>query len=242
MHGSRLRKAVELTESELIRIAILDDHQSILDGYLYRFNQVPDIEVVGTATNAEALEPILRQTKPDVLILDVFVPTSAENLNYYPILQAIPKWLQTNQNLSILVISMHNLRTLVVSVMEAGASGYVLKDDQAAIQELGSIIRTIASGGVYFSKQSHQHLLSQTSMGALLTARQVQALSLCGAYPDATTGELADRLGIAHSTFRNLLSGAYLRLEVHNRTAAIATAKKLGLITPEEPTPSIQEP
>ena len=68
------------------------------------------------------------------------------------------------------------------------------------------------------------------------SARQLEALSLCAAYPEATTAELADRLGVAHSTLRNLLSGAYLRLNVRSRTAAVAKAQRLGLITPPETT------
>jgi len=224
-----------LNHSKKIRVAILDDHQGILDGYLFRLSQTSDIEIVATATYAEALEPLLAQHKPEVLILDVFVPTSPENPNYYPIFQVIPKWLQNYPNLSILVISAHNLRTLVKAVIEAGASGYILKDDQATIQELGSVIRSVARGGIHFSKQAHQHILAQTSEESSLSPRQLQALSLCAAYPDATTAELAGILGVAHSTLRNLLSGAYLRLEVNNRTSAIAKAKQLGLITPHEP-------
>jgi len=80
-------------------------------------------------------------------------------------------------------------------------------------------------------------MLALTSEDSPLTARQLQALSLCAAYPDATTGELADMLGVAHSTLRNLLSEAYLRLDVRNRTAAIEQARKMGLIAVHEPTP-----
>ena len=218
-----------------IRVAILDDHQSILDGYLYRLSQAPDIEVVGTAAFAEDLEPLLADCQPDVLLLDVFVPISIDNPNPYPILQAIPNWLQIYPHLSILIISMYNVRALVKAVMEAGASGFILKNDQAAIRELGNIVRSIANGGIHFSKQPHQHLLKLISEESLLTVRQLQALSLCVAYPDATTDELAGRMGVANSTVRNLLSGAYLRLNVHNRTAAIAKARQLGLITPQGP-------
>jgi DNA-binding NarL/FixJ family response regulator len=171
----------------------------------------------------------------DVLILDVFVPTAPDNPSPYPILHAIPKWLQEFPDMAILVISMYNRRTLVKSVVEAGASGYILKDDKPVIQELASVVRSIASGGVHFSQQVHQHLIKQMSGEPLPSSRQREALSLCAAYPDATTAELANILGVTHSTLRNLLSGAYLRLNVHSRTAAVAKARKLGLITPREP-------
>ena len=216
-------------------MAILDDHQSIIDGYLYRLANTPDVEVVATAAFAEELEPLLSQNKPDVLILDVFVQTSQENPTPFPIMHAIPNWLQRYPQMSILVISMYNLRTLVKAVVEAGASGYILKDDHATIQELGSVIRTVAGGGIHFSQQAHQHLIKHLGEESLLTPRQMQALSLCAAYPNAGTGELAEMLGVAHSTLRNLLSGAYLKLKVHHRTAAVAKASKLGLIPLQEP-------
>jgi len=226
----------DLTEDKKIRVVILDDHQSIIDGYNYRLRHAKDIEVVATATFAESIEPLLARHEPDVMILDVDVPISPDNPNPFPILQTIPKWLQTYPQLSILVISMHSVRTLVKTVMEAGASGYILKDDQATIQELDSVIKTVAKGGVHLSKEVHQYLLKQSPEESLLTPRQQQALSLCAAYPDSTTAELADRLGVAHSTMRNLLSGAYLRLKVHSQTAAIVKARRLGLITPQEQT------
>jgi len=218
--------------SNKIRVAILDDHQSILDGYQFRLRQIPDIEVVGTSVTADEFESFLANRTPDVILLDVFVPISAENPNPFPILLSIPHWLELYPRLSIVVISMYSIRTLVKAVMEAGASGFILKNDQASIQELGSIIRSVASGGIHFSKQAHQLLLKQDSESPLLTARQLQALSLCAAYPDATTDELAEKMDVANSTVRNLLSGAYLRLEVHTRSAAIAKARQLSLITP----------
>ena len=132
--------------SNKIRVAILDDHQSILDGYQFRLRQISDIEVVGTSVDAEEFESLLADRTPDVILLDVFVPTSNENPNPFPILQSIPHWLQLYPRLSILVISMYNIRTLVKAVMEAGASGFILKNDQSSIQELGSIIRSVASG------------------------------------------------------------------------------------------------
>ena len=117
-----------------IRVAILDDHQSIIDGYVYRLSQAPDIEVVATATYAGEFEELLASHTIDVLILDVFVPSAPDNPSPYPILHSIPQWLQQFPDLAILVISMYNRRTLVKSVVEAGASGYILKDDKPVIK------------------------------------------------------------------------------------------------------------
>jgi ATP/maltotriose-dependent transcriptional regulator MalT len=64
----------------------------------------------------------------------------------------------------------------------------------------------------------------------------LEALSLSAAYPDSSTAELARKMLVSNSTVRNLLSGAYIKLDVHNRSAAIAKARQLGLISSEAPT------
>jgi two-component system nitrate/nitrite response regulator NarL len=215
-----------------IRVTILDDHQSIIDGYIYRLGKNPQIEVAGTIGYGQDLEPTLAEHPTDVLLLDVNVPTSVENQNPYPILHAIPKLLQTYDGLNILVISMYAERGLIRAVMEAGASGYILKDDQSAVQDLGSVVMSVAGGGIYFSQKAHQlysrHLSKENE---LLTVRQLEALSLCAAYPNSTTADFANMMTVSNSTVRNLLSAAYLKLDVNNRAAAIAKAQQLGLIT-----------
>lgn len=217
-------------------VTILDDHQSIIDGYLFRLGKVPEIEVVATLSFGEDLEPTLEKTHTDVLLLDVSVPTNSTNLNPYPILHIIPKLLDLYPNLTILVISMFAERGLIRAIMEAGASGYILKDDQATIQKLGNVVLSIASGGIHFSQKAFFSQNAQ-KVSEILTARQLEALSLCAAYPNCLTDELAQKMAVSNSTVRNLLSGAYLRLAVHNRAAAIAKARELGIITPQEPQP-----
>ncbi len=223
--------------SKKIRVTILDDHQSIIDGYLYRLNSFPQIEVGAVLTLGEELEPTLATYPTDVLLLDIYVPTSKDNANPYPILYAIPKLLDLYPSLNILVITMHNERSLIRSVTETGISGYILKDDQEMIRDLGNVILSVASGAVVFSQQVHQLLLRshKTQAGDQLLNRQVEILSLCAAYPDSTTAELAHKMGLSNSTIRNLLSNAYLRLGVHTRLAAVTKARQLGIITPLQP-------
>jgi two-component system nitrate/nitrite response regulator NarL len=224
-------------DDSTIRIAILDDHQGIVDGYLYRLSNATDIEVVFTLSYGEVLEPMLAQTPVDVLLLDVSVPTGPQNANPYPILHLIPKLLQTYPKLEILVISMYSHRALINSIMDAGASGFILKDDQFAIRELAAIIRIVAHGGIHLSPKAHQELMkrSTVNLSQPLSNRQTEAISLCAAYPEADTAQLAQQMGVANSTVRNLLSGAYLKLNVRNRAAAVAKARQMGLIAPESP-------
>src|SRR5215208_5501722 len=223
--------------AEKVRVAILDDHQSIIDGYLYRLSQTPDIEVVATATFGEELESKLSQHPAHVLLLDVSVRTSPDNPNPFPILHVIPKLIQKHPDLSVLVISMYAEPGLLRSLIEAGASGYILKDDQAAFRELGNIVLSVAHGGIFFSKKAHSLYLASEMRenGDLLTPRQMEVISLCAAYPDASTSDLAQMMTISNSTVRNLLSSVYLRLSVHSRTAAVEKAREMGLVTPRPP-------
>jgi DNA-binding NarL/FixJ family response regulator len=223
--------------AEKVRIAILEDHQSIIDGYIYRLSSTREIEVVATATYGEELEPLLNKHPADVLLLDLSVRTGPDNPNPFPILYTIPKLLQKHPNLSVLVISMFAEPGLMRALIEAGASGYILKEDQASFRELGNIVLSIAHGGIYFSKKAHSLYSRSASLetGDLLTPRQLEVISLCAAYPDATTADLAEKMSISNSTVRNLLSSVYLRLGVHSRTAAMEKAREMGLLTPRPP-------
>ncbi|RPI87830.1 MAG: DNA-binding response regulator [Chloroflexi bacterium] len=221
-----------------VRVAILDDHPSIVDGYVYRLSGTAEVEVVGTANYGDELEPLLGSHPTDVLLLDLSVRTSVDNPNPFPVLHIIPKLLQKHPSLNVLVITMFAEPGLMRSIIEAGASGYILKDDQAAFRELGNVVLSIAHGGIYFSKKAHNLYLKSEKLenGHLLTPRQMEVISLCAAYPDASTADLAQMMTVSNSTVRNLLSSLYLRLGVHSRTAAVEKAREMGLVTPRPPT------
>lgn len=215
-----------------IRVVILDDHLSVIYGHMRALEPAANIEVVGTAQTGEEVEPLLAAHRADVLLLDIGVPTSRDNPNPYPILHLLPHWLERYRNLAVLIISMHGERAMVQSMLEAGATGYILKDDNAAIADLPAIVRSVAGGGIFLSEQARQ-AMTKRKTGAtdpLLTPRQLAALSLAAAYPHKKTSELAQQLGVQNSSCRNLLSTAYLRLGVNNRAAAITKAQQLGLV------------
>jgi two-component system nitrate/nitrite response regulator NarL len=220
-----------------IRVAILDDHQSIIDGFTYRLSMDPDIQIVSTALFGEELEPMVANNSMDVLLLDVSVPNSEEDHNPYPVLHTIPSLLKEYPGLNILVISMFTQRSLIEALVNVGISGYILKDDQSSIQQLDKIVRQVANGGIYFSQRATWEPQAG-GPDSVLTPRQQEALSLCASQPDGETGSLANQLGVTGSTLRNLLSNSYLRLGVRTRAAAIAKAHQLGIL-PVEPEPDL---
>ena len=213
----------------MIQVAIVEDHQSIIDGYLYRLSGM-QVHIVAVARFGEEIETLLAKNNVDVLLLDVHVPTSAKNSNPFPVLHLIPNILARYPKLRVLVISMLNQRSLIEALVEAGISGYIFKDDYNSIQKLEDVVEEVAKGGVYFSQEAYQSL--RASQKSPLSSRQMEALSLCATYPDADISILAKQLDIKPSTFRNLLSSAYERLGVQTRTAAINKAYQLGILTP----------
>jgi DNA-binding NarL/FixJ family response regulator len=127
---------------------------------------------------------------------------------------------------------MHNDPNLIKAIIDAGASGYILKEDAATIRALADVVHTVAAGGLHFSAKVYQRLQQLTGGTPVLTRRQLEALSLCAAYPGEHYVHFAEKLGIAESTVRNLLSAAYERLEARNQAEAVHKARELGLITP----------
>lgn len=217
-----------------IRIAILDDHPIMLDGYRQRLEDTPDLHLVATVHYGEELLPLLKDHPADVLILDVTVPTSPENSNPYPVLQHIPEIVERYPETAILVITMHTESGLIRGVMQAGASGYVFKDDTPTLSQLAEGVRAVARGDLFLSPLAEAQLNKRkTRADADLTPHQLAALSLCLAHPNADATQLAGKLFIAPSTFRNLMHQVYGRLNVSTRAGAVAEARRRGLITPE---------
>ncbi len=219
-----------------IRVAILDDNPGIVNGYLYRLKEAESIQVVGTAATGSELEALLTTQPVEVALLDVSVPTAPDDPRPYPILTVIPRLLQAYPGLSILVISMLIERVLIQALINAGASGYILKDDQIATQQLGAIIESVQAGGLYVSPQAAEQLkpLAPTPGQSPLTSQQIEILRLLVTHPEWSRSDLVTHLNITSSTLRNTLAHICLRLEVSDLAAAIAKARRLGLLPPSD--------
>lgn len=219
--------------SDKIRVAILDDHPAISAGYRMYLKDSTDIEVVAMLRYGCDLEPFLKQTRIDVLMLDIKVSSSPDNPNPYPILYLIPKLLDLYPETAILAASMYGQRALIQAIMLAGASGYLLKDDINGLQALGDVLKRVYAGEIYMSPQAYAAWMKRSTgeLDQILSPRQREALSLSAAYPNYSVSDLASAMNIAGSTMRNLLSMAYLKLNVRTRTAAILKARQLGLIS-----------
>lgn len=214
-----------------VKVAILEDHQSIIDGYHMRLDEASGIKVVGIAANGEELNSLLKEWQDvDVLIMDVTVPSSPGDESPIPILHYVPRILADKPNINILIVSMHTQPTLVKALSDAGVSGYIFKHDSDSIRRLPAIIKSISTGGRYFTENPEDAPNAESPSKQILTGRQLEILTYCASYPDHSTEQIALQMGIASSTIRNLLSETYERLNVHTKAAAITKARSLGLI------------
>ncbi|MBP6210878.1 MAG: response regulator transcription factor [Anaerolineales bacterium] len=216
--------------SHSIKIAIIEDHQGIIDGYKFRLQKAEDIEIIDVAMNGEELNALLAtHLEIDILIMDINVPVSTQNKNFFPILQLVPKIIEEHPNTRVLIISMLSELNLIKELVDAGISGYVVKDDVESIRALSSILRKINRGELYFSESIKGKLQDFVNQFGL-TNRQLEILSVCAAYPDLTSEQVAEMIDIASSSLRTTLSAIYSRLNVRSKAAAIFKAKDLGLI------------
>lgn len=221
--------------AQWLRVMVLEDHQATVDGYRYRLDKEPDLEVVATAMYGEELEPILAQSQPvHVLILDIQVPNSESDKERYPILHMIPKLLRKYPDLKILTVSMYKQAALIKAIMDAGASGYILKDDRETYQMLASVVRSVAVGGIHMSKEAYEQFMRKTARKSQLSPRQEEILYLCASYPGWSSDQIGNELGLSGATVRNILSQVYTKLGVKSRAAAIERAKEFGLIPPAD--------
>lgn len=189
-----------------IRTLIVDDHPLVRDGLSARFNRSDEVEVIGEACDGNEAISKVQELKPDVVLMDINMP----NLNGIQTTEAI---LDIHPNVLILVLSMHDNREYVTSVIDAGARGYVLKS--ASAEEMLNAIKAVFIGGIYYSP-SIADLLRETPVAAsdLLTEREQVVLDLLA--KGASNKESAKTLNISTRT-----------VETHRRNIK----KKLGLST-----------
>jgi DNA-binding NarL/FixJ family response regulator len=124
------------------RILLADDHAIIRQGLCALLEKQPDIEVVGMVEDGRKAIELVRELRPDIVIMDITMP----NLNGIDATQKILKQCRRSR---VIALSMHSSRRFVTEMLKAGASGYILKE--CLFDELIMAIRTVLNGGIYLS-------------------------------------------------------------------------------------------
>jgi DNA-binding NarL/FixJ family response regulator len=135
-----------------IKIVVVDEHKILREGLTTLINKQPNMKTIGEATDGrEALE-IVTKLSPDLLLMDVTMP----NLNG---IEATRKIKSKNPNIEIIALSLHSDRRYVLGMIDAGASGYLLKE--CAFDELVRAINTVMAGKKYLSPEISDILVEE---------------------------------------------------------------------------------
>jgi DNA-binding NarL/FixJ family response regulator len=212
-----------------IRLLIVDDHPVVRDGLRGMFAGDPGFEVLGEASDgAEALAQVER-LQPDVILMDLRMPgmdgpTAIRHLTERSQVKG------KEAPARILVLTTYDSDSDVVPAIEAGATGYLLKDTPR--EELFRAVRAAYRGESVLSPSVASRLVSQlrSPVGEALSEREHLELALIAW--GLNNREAAARLFISEATVKTHLVHIYTKLQVSDRAAAVAVAYERGLLTP----------
>ena len=204
----------------MISVAIADDHPPLREGIKQRLERQPDIRVIGEAgTGRELFAMLSEEPPPNVLVLDIRMPD-------FEILPAIPKIRTLCPKMGILIVTAHDDPTHINQVINAEVDGYVVKQEDMSIY--ATAIREIAAGRTYFSQRVVGVALDNAEIPTP-SPRELEVLTLVA--KDATTDDIAQRLGISPRTVETHVKRACRKLGVSTRAGAVGKAVQLGYIS-----------
>ncbi len=216
-----------------IRVLIADDHTILRDGIRLLLQCQPDIEVIDEAANGrEAIEKAL-ELKPDLVLMDIGMPT----VNGLDATRQIRK---ANPAIHVVVLTMHDTEEYILQILSAGASGYVLK--RAASSELVAAIRAVHQGGSYLHPSITKKVIEDylrrvgedTDKPAFdgLTTRELQILRLI--VGGSTNQVIANHLCLSVKTVQTHRTHIMEKLGIHDRTELVKYAIRKGLVILDE--------
>ena len=214
-----------------VRVILADDHTLVRAGVRALLEKLPEVKVLGEASNGrEALE-LVKTHKPDVVLMDITMP----GLNG---LEAAARMAKEFPDVRVIILSMHNNEEYYWRALKAGAAGYLLK--KAATAELAVALQRVIHGEIYLSQEISTRLLKKFPLGEIadrkspfeqLTGRQREVLQLIA--EGQNTKEIAEILKVSPKTVEYHRMKLMTGLNVHDVPGLVRFALRVGLI-PEE--------
>ena len=210
-----------------IRVLIADDHAVFRWGLRTILGSEPDMQVVGeAATGIEVLERAA-EIRPDAILMDIQMP----GING---IAATSRIIEANQQIGVVILTMHEDDDSVFSAMRAGARGYVLKG--APPPQILKVLRAVASGEAHFGPEIARRLMnffaapkvtSPADVFPELSSREIEILDLIAR--GHSNAKIAARLFVSPKTVANHLSHIFTKLQVADRAHAMIRAREAGL-------------
>jgi DNA-binding NarL/FixJ family response regulator len=204
-----------------IRLVIADDHPVVRDGLRGMLAGQTEFEIVGeAATGAEAVALVARE-RPDVVLMDLRMPAMDG-------VAATGSITAEHPGTHVLVLTTYDTDSDILRAVEAGATGYLLKDTPR--QDLFAAVRAASRGETVLAPAVAARLVGHVRAPTedVLTARELEVLALVA--EGCTNGEAARRLYISEATVKTHLLHIFGKLGVDDRTAAVTRAMERGLL------------
>jgi DNA-binding NarL/FixJ family response regulator len=206
----------------MIRLLIVDDHPVVRDGLSGIFSGAEGFEVIGHADDGAQGVAAAQRLDPDVILMDLRMPRMDG-------VSAIRELARTGARARVLVLTTYDSDADVLPAIEAGATGFLLKD--APREELYRAVRAAARGEAVLSPPIATRVMrAARSDEPAISARELEVLELVAR--GATNREAAERLFISEATVKTHLLHVYAKLGVPDRASAVAAAFDRGLLTP----------
>jgi DNA-binding NarL/FixJ family response regulator len=207
-----------------IRLLIVDDHPVVRDGLRGIFEGDPEFDVVGEASDGSSGVDTADRLRPDVILMDLRMP-GLDGAG------AIRELAARSNPARVLVLTTFDTDSDVAPAIEAGATGYLLKDSPR--DALVRAVRAAFRGESVLAPSVATRLLGQLRAPAsdALSARELEVLTLIA--QGETNRGAAARLFISEATVKTHLLHIYEKLEVNDRAAAVAVAYERGLLAPK---------
>lgn len=212
---------------EKIKVLIADDHTIVRSGLNLLLSSETDIEVVGEASDGALAVKMATDMKPDVVLMDIGMPVVDGFEATRQIRERAPE-------VNILVLTMHRCDEYFFQMLEAGASGYILKGAETG--ELINAVRSVARGEVFLYPAMARILVQEfltrswSDAGeAKLTSREKEILKLIA--DGYSNKEIADRLVVSPSTVHSHSTNIMQKLDLSARHQLVQYARRHGLIS-----------
>lgn len=207
-----------------IKVVIADDHPLVRSGVARELDKHTGMKLAGQAVDGNEARALCLAEQPDVLLLDIRMP----GIKTIPLIRELKAAIP---NLRIIILTAHGDVEYIVSTLQAGASGFILKDEDPSVIIEG--IRAVMTGTIWLSHEVNK-LYRRTGGDSpaatfnLLSDREIQVLTAVAEGKSNT--QIADQLVLSEGTIKNYVSTIYDKLQVDSRSEAVVWAWRHGLV------------